>query len=372
MDKKHRQEIIRFLAMYENNYPSDDLIITYIDFLKSGPFLHYNKYNPTVLESLTALADDLWSSSKRISRIALLTAIKQYVVVAHHDTGFYDKYYRHGFPIQDIFSARIKANLFSIFKKVHTGPQKVTDNQIVAIKQISNYFIKYSHLNPDDLQWLCDNALSSPYMINRILRYPATSHTITVWANENVNTDDLRRRRAELTSWIIDEDYEYQISTETLIADFEYQNFLDKKTFSDYIDEIEYHQHLADELGDIFDVRKIEDYRFDGLYKEPEILDGFTEPTYELSKRFYRVPLLKDDQYNVEIPDYDKLSKFFYDNLNNTRDITMIWSIAYSRLNVKTKSKLLRKYYNQQTITSLIKVARKFNLIPILKWMSTQ
>ena len=124
-------------------------------------------------------------------------------------------------------------------------------------------------------------------------------------------------------SWIVDEDHEYQISTDTLIADFEHQNNLDKKTFSDYIDEIDYHQHLADELGDIFAVKKITDYRFDGLYKEPEILDGFSEPTYTLSKRFYKVPLLTDNQFSIQIPDFDKMSKTFYKNLNITRDITM-------------------------------------------------
>ena len=372
MNKINRQEIIRTLAAEANEYPPDDLIITYADFLKNGQYLCYNKYNPLVLERLSALTDDLWSSSKRISRITLLTTIKKYVVVAHYDAGYFDGYYKKGFPVQDIFTESIKSNLFSIFKKVHTGPRYLTEKQQEEGKQISNYFLKYSHLNPDDLLWLCENALSSLYFLNRILRYPAPSTLITSWAKENVNTNKLRSRRAELTSWIIDEDLEYQINTETLIADFEYQNNLDKKTFEDYIDEIDYHQHLADELGDIFDVKKISDYRFDGLYKEPEILDGFTEPTYTLSKRFYKVPLLTDKQYNIQIPDFDTLSKTFYNNLNITRDITMIWSIAYSRLDVKTKTELLKNYYHEHTITSLIKVAIKFDFIPLLKWMVTK
>ncbi len=371
MHKKYNKEIIRLLANIENRYPPEDLIITYSDYLKNGQNLHYYKYNPTVLEYLTDLTIQSWDSPRRIARLNLLTTIKQYVNVAHAENNNSTRHFKILIPIKDIFTTKIKENLFNIFKLVHSGKQYLTEKQIDQGKQISNFFLKDVYLTFEAIQWLCNHSNSSPYVLNRLLRYPAASPLITSWAKENFGNDDFRNRRAELTSWIIDEDNDYVISIETLIADFEYQNKSDKKAFNDYIDEIEYNQHLADELGDIFAVKKITDFRFEGLYKEPEILDGFTEPKYVLSKRFYKVPLLTDKQYNIEIPDFDALSKNFYENIQLTKEITMIWSIAYSRLSAETKSRLLRKYFNQQTTPSLLKVAYKFELVPLLKWMAT-
>ena len=372
MNKKHNKEITRLLADMENKYPPDDLIITYADYLRYGQNLPYYKYNPAVLECLTDLTIKLWESPKRIARLDLLTTIKQYTSVAHAEANYSDSHFKKNLIINDIFTDRIKANLFSIFKWVHCGKRYLTEKQNDKGKQISNYFLKDIYFDPESIQWLCDNALSSSYILNRVLRYPAASPQITAWAKNNMNNDELRKRRAELTSWIIDEDTDFEISTETLIADFEYQNKSDKKAFNDYIDEIEYNQHLADELGDIFAVKKMTDYSFEGLYKDHEILDGFTEPKYELSKRFYKIPILTDDQYNIEIPDFDTLSKTFYKNIQITRDVTMIWSIGYSRLNPETKSQLIKKYFNDQTIASILKLAYKFKLVPLLKWMATQ
>ncbi len=94
MNKKHNKEIIRLLANMENNYPPDDLIITYADYLRYGQNLPYYKYNPTVLECLTDLTIKLWESPKRIARLDLLTTIKQYTSVAHAEAEHSDSHFK--------------------------------------------------------------------------------------------------------------------------------------------------------------------------------------------------------------------------------------------------------------------------------------
>ncbi len=372
MTKQEKQEIIRELAILENSYPADDLILTYSDFLRFGQNLRHSKFNHLVLENLSELTVQLWTTTNKISRINLLTCLKQCVITAHNEMESEKNIFGTNKEIKNIFTEKTNTNLFNIFRQVHTGQQYLTDKQNEEGKQISNYILKYCYLNPDKIQWLCENALSDTNILNRVLRYPESSPIISLWARDNRSSGYVRSRRAEVTSWIIDEDIHYQISIETIVEDFEYQNEYDKKTFLNYVKEMEFNQHLADELGDILPVKSLPYALVNEHQKNPEIIEGFTEPTYTASKRFYRIPLVMDAEYNVEIPDFDKFSCLFYNNTITTMEITMIWSIGYSRLSVETKCELLKKYYNQKTLKSLVKVAKKYKIIPLLKWMLNQ
>ncbi len=87
-----------------------------------------------------------------------------------------------------------------------------------------------------------------------------------------------------------------------------------------------------------------------------------------MTKRFYKVPLDTSGDYPVDVPDFEKLRDEFYDNLDRTQKITMIWAIGYSRLSNKQKSKLLRKYSREENNYSLVKVCRRFNPKYALAW----
>jgi uncharacterized protein YlaI len=50
----------------------------------------------------------------------------------------------------------------------------------------------------------------------------------------------------------------------------------------------------------------------------------------------------------------------------------MVWGIAYSRIDKKLKSKLLRKYYCPEAHYSISRVATKQGLLEVLKWMLKQ
>ena len=71
-------DINRAIAEVENTYPSNDIISCYKDFLKHRDFLHYYKYNETVVVSLIDLTSKLWNTNNRISRASLVAVIKRY------------------------------------------------------------------------------------------------------------------------------------------------------------------------------------------------------------------------------------------------------------------------------------------------------
>jgi hypothetical protein len=95
-------------------------------------------------------------------------------------------------------------------------------------------------------------------------------------------------------------------------------------------------------------------------------------PELKLSKRPYGVTIDTSNEYPVSIPDFEKLRADFYLNLPIHKKVTMIWSIAYSRLDNSTKCSLLKKYYTDETYYSMYKVCKRTKNIELVKWILEQ
>jgi len=89
----------------------------------------------------------------------------------------------------------------------------------------------------------------------------------------------------------------------------------------------------------------------------------------KLSRRFYDVPIDFSKKYPVSIPDFESLRHEFYSKIENTKKITMIWAIGYSRLDNQTKENLLKKYYCEESYYSLFRVSKKIKQVDLLKWL---
>jgi hypothetical protein len=72
------------------------------------------------------------------------------------------------------------------------------------------------------------------------------------------------------------------------------------------------------------------------------------------------------------IPDFEKMSQEFYSQIELFKMKTMIWGIAYSRLDNNSKTSLFKKYYCAETYHSLFKASKKIKNVEILKWLLEQ
>lgn len=352
--KYWKRELQRTIHEMENLAPQDDLILNYGDFLKARDFVYYQKFNPVVFENLLDLTLQYWNSDKRINRYSLVQTIKKY---AH----------KPGNKINSL-SPAVRSKMFEILKKSLFEYQVISENQLDRVRKTCNRILINVALSPDEEHWLCENIGHSDFLLNRVLRYPVKSEIISNWAIHNFYNDNFRGRRAELASWIIDNDPNYEIDLNTLKEDFECLNQSDLKAIQTYDDEL-----YAKLITDI----EFEDYlpkkypmkfiNYDG-YLPPELVDP-SAPVLKLSRRFYKTPIDNSKIYPVPIPNFDELRKEFNANINSIQKVTMIWAIGYSRINNQTKIKLLKKYCSAETYYSLYKVGKKLKLVSLLKWL---
>lgn len=225
-------------------------------------------------------------------------------------------------------------------------------------------------LTLEDEKWLCDRAEASEIILNRVLRYPIKSDIISDWVKSNFKNDQLRNRRAELLSWIIDQEPQYVIDHQILIDDFEYANKIDLKAIQDYNFELEINKIIERELGDTLPIEKQEqDWSNETDYEE---IVAPSAPELKLSTRFYGMIMESSNNYPVAIPDFDKTRQEFYAEIMIHHKTTMIWSIGYSRIDNETKSNLLKKYYCNETYYSLFKVCKRTKNAKLLRWILEQ
>lgn len=364
MSKQRKTELQRAIIEIEKPYPKDDLILTYSDFLKVRDFLGYYQFNPVVFDRLINLANDSWNTKKRISRLSLLQKIKQYLKQNAPVNGLNRK----GKPSIQL-NVESKKILFNLFRKTVEEWTYLSPIQLEEARRTCNHFLINLELTPKEEEWLCANFKVSEFILNRVLRYPVKSAIISDWASRNFNNDKLRGRRAELISWIIDREPEFEIDPQTLLDDFEYLNKSDLKAIQDYDDEIAANQIIEQEFGDYLPKKTDFDF-FDGTYEEEKV--DLSAPELKLSRRPYAYSIDTSKDYPVLIPNFKKLRVEFRTNLHNHHKITMIWAIAYSRLDNTLKSALLKKYYGDETYTSLYRVARRTDNVELLKWILEQ
>lgn len=361
MNKQRKIELQRAIIELENPYPKDDLILSYSDFLMVRDYLNYYQFNPVVFDNLINLANDIWNTKKRISRLSLLQKIKQYL---HHD------------PTRDYYNRSTKPNfqlkvetrklLFNLFRKTFEERNYISHKQLDEARKICNNVLINLNLTQIEEEWLCSNTLASELILNRVLRYPIKSEVISNWAKSNFQSNTLRSRRAELLSWIIDQEPTFEICQQTLIDDFEYLNQSDLQAIQNYDDEIAANKIIEQELGEYLPKKTYYNF-FDGTYHEENV--DLSIPELKLSKRPYGVTIDTSKQYPVSIPNFEKLREEFYKNLPTHQKVTMIWAIAYSRLDNTLKYSLLKKYYSNETYYSMYKVCKRTKNNELLKWI---
>jgi len=300
----------------ENHYPDDNLIICYKDFLRIRDYLHCYQFNPTVFKSLVELTINLWETKEKINRLSLLTAIKRY-------------HYNNSKRLLEL-DIQTKKHIFVLFKNTFEKAQFLTEKQVVAAQSLFNPLLISLSLTSEEEKWFCDNEGKTPFILNRILRYPVRSKIISQWVTEHFHSDKLRTRRAEAVGWILDENPDFIIDEQTLIDDFEHANLLD--------------------------IEKIKSDSFHYGYRGGTVI-----------KRFYTKLEIPADSNSL--PDFECVRKYFYDNFDTIKRQTMLWAAAYSRLDIQQKIDLLKKYYSDELFVSLFNIGKKYKLIEILKWL---
>lgn len=361
MNKQRKIELQRAIIELEKPYPKDDLILSYFNFLNVREYLSYYQFNPIVFDNLIALANDKWNTEKRISRLSLLQKIKQYL---RQDTtrDYYSKNTKSNFQLK----VETRKLLFNLFRKTFEEGNYISYKQLDEVRKICNNVLINLELTPIEEEWLCANFLVSELILNRVLRYPIKSDVISNWAKSNFQNDILRSRRAELLSWIIDQEPTLEIEQQTLIDDFEYLNQSDLQAIQNYDDEIAANKIIEQELGEYLPKKTHYDF-FNSTYHEEKV--DLSIPELKLSKRPYGVTIDISKEYPVSIPNFEKLREGFYTNLPTHKKVTMIWAIGYSRLDNSLKYSLLKKYYSNETYYSMYRVCKRTKNIELLNWI---
>lgn len=359
-------QISRAIAAIERPYPADDLIKTYKDFLKVRVVLPYYQYNPKVLVSLVDMAYDLWHSKERINRISLLTVIKQYGSRVKAVKSYYNqsKAELHPFPLGT------NRKICWLFQRCFDIELPINRKQAESIKIICNSLLIDAPLGPEEEQWLCDNVHKSLMILNRLLRYPVASPVISQWARTHYQHDNYRERRAEIAGWVLDENPDFVIDEQTLIEDVGYLNKKDKTALLQYDEEVNAKKIMDKELSSLLGANGNTLPDLFGFGAPPADYNS-APPKLELTKRFYPVPVDNDayQKYYVKVPDFDLLIHEFHKNISHIKSTTMLWAIAYSRLELAKKEILLKRYFQESSANSFFYICQRLQSVHLLQWL---
>lgn len=354
MDKK--LDLIKAIFKIEKPWPADDVIRSYQDFLKHRELIIYHQFNPVVFECLLDLALLNWASTAKVSRHSLVMTIRRYVSEQEVNV--------------DHLNSSVKIKLFDLFAQTLINIDKVPTGQRPEIEKWAAQLILGVNFEPPQIYQLCDFALHYPKALNRVLRYPNRSEIVSNWVQVNFDQNVLRLRRAEAVSWILDLNPDFEVTPETIRADFDFMNEMDREAVSNVV--------MSDVVHQLFKTEWLSDFPIDnGIPIEPYEIEkkklppfAFGKDKVELIKRFYPVTTVYDKAADNWVPDFEALEVYFLQNQETLRKVTMVWGIAYSRIDKKRKSQLLRRYYCLETHYSIFRVATKHQLLDLLKWMS--
>jgi len=342
LNRERKKEVTRLLCQLEQPEASDTLIVTYQDFLKIRDCLQYYRFNPKVLESLVRLTVGLWRTDKRINRLSLLTKIKQY--------GFKHEQYKQ--PIENHHSTELSHQVFQLLRNTFEASEYISSAQVADARKTCNYILVAAKLPDEDVQWLIDNLHLEAQILNRILRYPEKNAIITSWIRDNYESDIFCSRRAEATSWLLDENPEFLIDKNRLIMDVEAINQRDR----DAIDEYKSALHIFSMV--------------DAINQEGSTsIDTGDYPSLKLTQRYYSITFMSSKPLDEELPDFKKIFEEIVTEIDYHYRVSMMWSIAYSRLEPAIKMDMLKNYYTEETYFSFINICRRLQLHEVLIWL---
>jgi hypothetical protein len=359
LEQKRRRidDIRRSIIKMENPIPDDNLIRSYKAFLAHRKFLLSYQFNFKVLEALVDLTLRLWETESRISRISLITIIKGYGYKAPWGKVKPEKNYPKSF----------NTKVFELFRLCHEDRAKLTKKQSKEAKRLCNYMLIGAELNSESLKWLCRHATVGTHAYNRVIRYPFGSVLITDWIKQVWNKDMIRLRRAEATSWLIDENPEYELDQSVLWADFYFANNLDQEIIDEYESSLAVDQLLGGPQGFPKGGSRMEEGEAWSDFDLPLLT-----PEFKLTQRNYSISSVYSEKHGQHLPDFDQSEQTFEATIDGHFHATMLWAIAYSRLEAKRKEHLLRKHYTEENYFSFLKVVKRENLVNSLNWLRDQ
>jgi len=355
MDK--RQDLQKAITKFEKPWPNDNLIANYLDFLHHRDLIIYHRFNPVVFEHLVDLTLFHWTASQKVSRSSLVMTIRRYASQQEADLNTLD--------------LSVKTKVFELFKLTLQRPEFIPQGQRDEVGKWAAQLMYGLLLEGTQLNDLCELASHHPKALNRILRYPSQSVIISNWVSAHFEHPVLRLRRAEAVGWMVDTNPEFEVDDAIIRRDFEHMNDLDRSAVTNLV--------MGDAVNELFNTDWLSGFPidhtipqdpFDSPHKPPSF--AFGKDRIELIKRFYPVPTVHDKTADNWVPDFEALESFFEANHASLLKVTMVWGIAYSRIDKKLKTKLLRKYYCPETHYSIFRVASKHGLLDLLKWMLKQ
>jgi hypothetical protein len=355
MDKQ--LDLQKVIAKLGKPWPNDNLISNYNDFLQHRDLIIYHRFNPVVFKNLVDLTLFHWTASQKVSRSSLVMTIRRYASEQEADLNTLD--------------LSVKIKVFELFKLTLQRPEFIPQGQRDDVGKWSAQLVYGLLLEGTQLSDLCELALHHPKALNRVLRYPVQSLIISNWVAAHFEHPILRFRRAEAVGWMLDTNPEFEVDGAIIRRDFEHMNDLDRSAVTNLV--------MGDAVNELFNTDWLSEFPidhtipqdpFDSSQKPP--IFAFGKERIELVKRFYPVPTVYDKTADDWVPDFEALESFFEANHASLLKVTMVWGIAYSRIEKKVKSKLLRKYYCPETHYSISRVATKQGLLEVLKWMLKQ
>lgn len=343
-----------------NPYPPNDLITNYKSFLKHQKHLTSYQYNNHVFTSICNLLLESIHTTEKRSVITIIERLFQYSFRYKNNP-----LVRFNFNLspEEIISAENSLIIATAFIKLTEKkiPQITSKQYELAFKKLLN-FIPHIQLNQDQTKYLIHLATSNSQIYQNLMRQIYPNSEITNWVLSNFNLEFNYIYRFLSLSWIIDKDHTYCISHDVMYNDFNLCNDRDQKMIVEYMQDVQLQKAVNKELEGIF--RK-EKSSYDHFLNEPfyPYEDLFSK---QITKRFYKVPVAKNNTINLNIPDYPLMSKQFAQDIDKNINGIMMWAIAYSRIEKNLKINLIKQYYREDLLNTYINIAGRFNLPEIL------
>ena len=251
-------------------------------------------------------------------------------------------------------------------------------NNLEPAMQCGSILLRDARLNNEQIAWMLKNAFSSPYILNRVLRYPFMNAEISQWVRNNFSNDQFCDRRAECVSWLLNQDKKYQVPASILKADFEFLLEQDKTEFRNYI-QVNLNSSRFVRFGQTNEnpwwlsspevQSLIDQFQLEAIPEQYE--DEYEE--FALIASNYRFSRKRNYQIYYKIgPDFNETREKFLCNIKYHQTKTMLWAIYYSNLTQREKQTNLKQMYSVEFAYTFIHICRKMKAIQLLEWGMSQ
>lgn len=363
-----------YAILWKNKKAPDHLVADYKDFLQHRDMLPYYRFNPKTMHGILEMALAVFWTDQRIDRNTLLMRLMQFWDQYQRPKSGRTCYYHHAqfekLNWREPLGAETLELLAELCVGIMTSKERPwSDAQHPKLLSQANQLIWYQPIAEKYVKIWLKHCHLDEKILNRVLQYPAPSKAITAWAKHNWENNHLRRRRAELTAWLLDENPDFAVSLDVLIADFEQANEEDKQEFARVKGYYESASPLDETFPGMFSTLK---EPMPNFWEQDEFGHENWIEGADFKPRFFNHKNFGGMRENPQKPDFAKMTQFFYSNLETTQKVTMLWAIYYSHLTLAEKRKLLKKWYAPEMHRSLFRIIRKLGDIKMMEWLGEQ